>query len=227
MMNRWRTNLLVLVLAIAAFACLLYIRRNSVTVLQVDRNTKTVADRLEQFGPAVTQRLSPYFQSALVPYPPHKITLVALKDQKILTYPILAASGRLGPKLKEGDRQVPEGIYKIESLNPNSRYHLALRINYPNDFDRRQAKRQGRTNLGGDIMLHGSNASIGCLAMGDRAAEELFILAARTGIEKITVILSPVDFRTTQLPDATDPLPPWTDELYKQIKQNLSTLKSQ
>ena len=242
MMNRWRTNLLVLVLAIAAFACLLYIRRNSVTVLQVDRNTKTVADRLEQFGPAVTQRLLPYFQSASVPCPPHKITLVALKDQKLLqlwasahdsqfklirTYPILAASGRLGPKLKEGDRQVPEGIYKIESLNPNSAYHLALRINYPNDFDLRQAKRQGRTNLGGDIMLHGSNASIGCLAMGDEAAEDLFILAARTGIEKITVILSPVDFRTTQLPNPTDPLPPWTNELYEQIKTKLSTLKTQ
>ncbi len=242
MMNRWRTNLLVLALAIAAFACLLYIRRNSVTVPQVARNTKTVADRLEQFGPAVRQRLLPYFQSASVPYPPHKITLVALKDQKLLqlwasgpdspfklirTYPILAASGRLGPKLKEGDRQVPEGIYKIESLNPNSRYHLALRINYPNDFDRRQAKRQGRTNLGGDIMLHGSNASIGCLAMGDRAAEDLFILAARTGIKNITVILTPVDFRTTQLPDATDPLPPWTNELYEQIKTKLSALKSQ
>lgn len=235
-------NSVVFALALLAVIFLLYIRHRDTNILPFDSGRKTVADRLEQFGPAVTQRLSPYFQSAGVPYPPNEIILVALKDQKILqlwasgpvspfklirTYPILAASGRLGPKLKEGDRQVPEGIYKVESLNPNSSYHLSLRLNYPNDFDRLYAKRDGRTNLGGDIMLHGSNASIGCLAMGDTAAEELFILAAKTGIEKITVILTPVDFRTTQLPELTNPLPNWTNELYQQIKQKLSTLNTQ
>ena len=145
----------------------------------------------------------------------------------IRTYPVLAASGRLGPKLKEGDRQVPEGLYRIESLNPNSMFHLSLRVNYPNEFDRRQASRESRTNLGGDIMIHGSNASIGCLAMGDEAAEDLFILAAETGIDKITVLLSPVDFRKRAMPEVTHPLPEWTDVLYEQIKQELSKLKIQ
>lgn len=83
----------------------------------------------------------------------------------------------------------PEGVYVIEWLNPNSRYHLSMRVSYPNAWDRQEATRENRTQLGGDIMIHGSNASIGCLAMGDEAAEDLFILAARTGISHVDVIL--------------------------------------
>ncbi|MBA2479759.1 MAG: hypothetical protein H0V44_03775 [Planctomycetes bacterium] len=111
-------------------------------------------------------------------------------------YPILAASGAPGPKLREGDRQVPEGIYAIENLNPNSRYHLALRLDYPNAFDRARAREDGRTELGGDIMIHGQDVSIGCLAIGDRAIEDLFVLVARIGIGNATVIVSPTDFRS-------------------------------
>ncbi len=103
-------------------------------------------------------------------------------------------------------------------------FHLSLRINYPNEFDRQQAKHENRTNLGGDIMIHGSNASIGCLAMGDEVAEDLFILAAETGIENMSVILSPVDFRKRAFPEVTYPLPEWTDVLYEQIKRELSKL---
>ena len=206
---------------------------------QTAKGRKSVQDRLEQYGQAVRKRFLPYFETAKTPYPPKKVIFVGLKHEKILevwacgkenrfklirTYPILAASGRLGPKLREGDRQVPEGFYRIESLNPNSMFHLSLRINYPNEFDRQQAKRENRTNLGGDIMIHGSNASIGCLAMGDEAAEDLFILAAETGIDNISVILSPVDFRKKTLPKVTYPLPEWTDVLYEQIKQELSKL---
>ena len=200
---------------------------------------KTVADRLAQYGPAVRKRLLPYFEAAQMPYPPDRLLFVGLKHEKklelwasgpdqkfklIRIYPILGASGRLGPKLKQGDRQVPEGIYGIEWLNPNSKYHLSVRIAYPNQFDRIQAKRDDRTNLGGDIMIHGGKASIGCLAMGDEAAEDLFILAARTGIHRTTVILTPVDFRTSGLHDLPYPLPEWTGALYEQIKQQLSKL---
>lgn len=74
----------------------------------------------------------------------------------IKSYPILAASGSIGPKLRESDMQVPEGVYQIESLNPNSQFHLSLRVNYPNEFDREQARIDGRAQLGGDIMIHGS-----------------------------------------------------------------------
>jgi len=140
------------------------------------------------------------------------------------SYSILAASGGPGPKLREGDRQVPEGIYPIELLNPNSSYHLSLRIGYPNEFDRAQAAKEGRKNLGGDIMIHGKSASIGCLAMGDEAAEDLFVLAADTGLQNIKVVLSPVDFRTGAVIPKVVKLPDWTDGLYNQIKTEMAAL---
>ena len=130
-------------------------------------------------------------------------------------------SGKLGPKLKEGDRQVPEGIYELESLNPNSLYHLALRVSYPNTDDIRRGEMDGRPNLGSDIMIHGKNCSIGCLAMGDKAAEDLFVLAAQTGMENVTIILSPVDFRVRDLPSDMPAMPAWTQDLYETIRQEL------
>jgi hypothetical protein len=203
-----------------------------------NKTEKTVADRLEQYGPAARERMKPHFIAAQVPYPPAQLTLVGLKAEKILEvyaagtngtlhfirkYTILAASGVAGPKLREGDRQVPEGIYPVEWLNPNSSYHLSFRVGYPNQFDREHAAAESRTNLGGDIMIHGKAASIGCLAMGDPASEELFVLAADVGISNITVILSPVDFRAGKSV-ATNELPPWTDSLYQTIKARLGQL---
>jgi murein L,D-transpeptidase YafK len=229
-------------LGILTFAFRHHLKQYLNAGLQTAKGRKTVQDRLEQYGHTVRERLFPYFEATKISYPPKQVVLVGLKHEKILevwacgeenqynlirTYPIFAASGRLGPKLKEGDRQVPEGLYRIESLNPNSMFHLSLRINYPNEFDREQAKRENRTNLGGDIMIHGSNASIGCLAMGDEAAEDLFVLADETGIENISVILSPVDFRKSNFPEVTYILPEWTDVLYEQIKQELSELINQ
>jgi hypothetical protein len=201
---------------------------------------KTVSDRLTEFRNVVHARLEPRFREIGVPYPPRKLILVGLKQERQLeiwvsdgshdlrylkSYPILAASGTSGPKLKEGDRQVPEGLYKIESLNPNSRFHLALRVNYPNDLDREHARSDGRTNLGGDIMIHGGAASIGCLAMGDPAAEDIFVVAAETGIKNVSVILAPVDFRVRDLPPNSPPSPSWTPELYGEIKKELVPLK--
>ena len=121
--------------------------------------------------------------------------------------------------------QVPEGLYRIESLNPNSLYHLALRVDYPNQLDKAKGKLDGRADLGGDIMIHGKDCSIGCLAMGDEAAEELFVLTAETGIENITVILSPVDFRTGELPARMPAVPDWTPELYDSIRLELKKLE--
>jgi murein L,D-transpeptidase YafK len=126
--------------------------------------------------------------------------------------------------LREGDRQVPEGIYPIESLNPNSSYHLSLRVGYPNAFDRAQAANEGRKNLGGDIMIHGKSVSIGCLAMGDEAAEDLFVLAADTGLQNIKVVLSPMDFRTGAAVPKTAKLPDWTEGLYNQIRSEMAAL---
>jgi len=197
---------------------------------------QTVADRLDQYEGAVRSRLKTRLEKAGVAWPPRKMVLIGLKQEKQLevwvsndsntfshlaTYPILAASGVSGPKLAEGDRQVPEGLYKIESLNPNSAYHLALRINYPNDFDRKNGQLDGRKRLGSDIMIHGNAVSIGCLAMGDSAAEDLFVLAAKTGLQNISVILSPVDFRLRDASPLPPKSPPWTKELYTTIKTAL------
>ncbi len=89
------------------------------------------------------------------------------------TYPIAAASGDLGPKLAEGDGQVPEGFYHVgpRAMNPNSKYHLSFNIGFPNAFDRAN----GRT--GSFIMIHGNAVSIGCLAMTDEKIEEIYIIA--------------------------------------------------
>jgi hypothetical protein len=200
---------------------------------------KTVAERLEQHGAAARARLAPSFNARRVDYPPGAVVFVGLKQEKSLevyagkttndlqwirSYPILAASGGPGPKLREGDRQVPEGIYGIEWLNPNSKYHLSMRINYPNAFDREQAARDRRDRLGGDIMIHGNARSVGCLAMGDEAAEDLFVLAADTGIANIMVILAPVDFRAGRTPPRDVQLPDWTPALHLQIEKRLAEL---
>jgi L,D-transpeptidase catalytic domain len=203
---------------------------------------KTVEDRVQEYGTIARKRWAPYFKQADILYPPRAITLIGLKQEKLLevwaagtngafrfvrSYPIRAASGNLGPKLRQGDKQVPEGLYRIESLNPNSSYHLSLRVNYPNEDDRKQAQAERRTNLGGDIMIHGRAVSVGCLAMGDEAAEDLFVLAALTGVSNIEVILSPIDFRVRDLQQLPEGAPAWTAERYGRIKAALAKYAKQ
>jgi len=231
--------LIVLAVVVCGIALRSVLRGVAVSAVQTVAGRHTIAERVEQYGPAVRARLVSEFARAGIAYPPRAVVLAGLKREKQLeawvsadgsafrrlkSYPILAASGTLGPKLREGDRQVPEGIYAVESLNPNSLYHLALRVGYPNAFDREKARADGRTRLGGDIMIHGKSSSIGCLAMGDSAAEELFVLAAEAGVENVAVVLSPVDFRVRELPDGRPPAPGWTAELYAQIKARLMKL---
>ena len=84
--------------------------------------------------------------------------------------------------------------------------------------------RDGRTRLGSDIMIHGGAASVGCLAMGDDVAEELFVLAALTGTENVTIVLSPVDLRNRQLPAGLDD--GWRRQIYADIAAYLSKLRS-
>lgn len=89
------------------------------------------------------------------------------------TYPICAYSGGLGPKLKQGDRQAPEGFYLVdkELMHPKSQYHLAFNMGFPNAYDRAL----GRT--GSNLMVHGDCTSSGCYAMTDAVVEEIYILA--------------------------------------------------
>lgn len=91
---------------------------------------------------------------------------------KLKTYPMCRWSGQLGPKLREGDRQVPEGFYSIApgQLNPNSSYYLSFNVGYPNAYDRAQ----GAT--GGTIMVHGACSSAGCFSMTDRQIAEIYAI---------------------------------------------------
>lgn len=88
-------------------------------------------------------------------------------------YPLAATSGSLGPKRRAGDYQVPEGFYEIDRFNPKSNFHLSLGLNYPNAADRAL----GEPNPGGDIFIHGGDASIGCLPITDAGIEEVYLLA--------------------------------------------------
>jgi murein L,D-transpeptidase YafK len=120
--------------------------------------------------------------------------------------------------------QVPEGIYRITKLNPNSNYHLSMRLNYPNAFDISHARQEGRGSLGSDIYIHGSNFSSGCLAMGDKSIEELFVMVAQVGAENVKVVIAPHDPRVKPLKADSEKLPAWTPELYATITREIESL---
>jgi hypothetical protein len=202
----------------------------------------SLVERIAEIGPGAIARLEEKFAAAGVAWPPQRLAFLAFKDEKVIEvqaqsasgewqpvyrYPILRASGSSGPKLREGDKQVPEGIYRIESLNPNSRYHVSLRVGYPNDFDRAMAKADGRRRLGGDIMIHGKALSIGCLAVGDPAAEEFFLMAHAVGLNAVDVIIAPRDFRKPAIFASVKETinlsgPVWLPRLYDDLKAALA-----
>lgn len=196
---------------------------------------RSVADVVAKYGPAAHKRLGPHFQRAGVAWPPKEIAILVFKQERrlavwarsdknwrfIRNYPILAASGHAGPKLRQGDYQVPEGVYRIEHLNPNSSYHLSMKVSYPSALDRRMAARDGRTRLGGDIFIHGKDVSIGCVALGDRAIEELFTLVAETGHSRVQVIIAPNDLRTAGAVQHED-APLWIGQLYRTVAAALT-----
>jgi hypothetical protein len=189
-------------------------------------------------GTYVTGKLNYYFAKAKVSYPPREVTFIALKQEKklelwardsgefrfIRDYHILAASGVAGPKLRQGDRQVPEGIYRITKLNPNSHYHLSMKLNYPNGFDLFHARHERRTDPGSNILIHGKASSIGCLAMGDNAIEEIFGLTAQVGVENVKVVIAPHDPRVYPLETDSKKLPKWVLVLYSIISSEINAL---
>ena len=138
-------------------------------------------------------------------------------------YEMTGFSGRLGPKLGEGDKQIPEGIYGIEDLNPNSMFHLSLKVSYPNRFDRKRAAEDGRSDLGGDIMIHGGSATIGCIPIGDDAIEELFYFVAEVGREKVSVVISPYDMRKGRNKELERSPLPWYGTLCDDICRALKS----
>lgn len=114
------------------------------------------------------------------------------------TYQVCALSGKLGPKRKEGDLQVPEGLYYINEFNPNSDYHFSLGINYPNQSDLFFADPQ---SPGSEIYIHGKCATVGCIPILNNPIEELYVLAStihQQGQDYIPVHIFPINFSNEQ-----------------------------
>jgi murein L,D-transpeptidase YafK len=113
------------------------------------------------------------------------------------SYRICARSGVVGPKRRQGDRQVPEGFYCITVFNPASAFHLSLGLNYPNASDRILSD---PVHPGGDIYIHGSCVTIGCLPLTDDRIRELYILcveARSNGQSRIPVTIYPARMSET------------------------------
>ncbi len=137
------------------------------------------------------------FNDKGVPWPAKELLVRAFKRDGVLelwagdgkgplalvkTWPVCASSGELGPKRRQGDLQVPEGVYRLDKLNPVSSYHLSLHVDYPNRADRAASKRLGIRNLGGDIMVHGECVTIGCIPIENDPIEELYLAILDAGL---------------------------------------------
>ncbi len=110
------------------------------------------------------------------------------------SYKVCMQSGTLGPKRMEGDYQMPEGFYYINEFNPNSNYHLALGLNYPNASDKVLSD---SLHPGSAIYIHGSCVSTGCIAISDQPIEELYVLASHAkenGQDFIPVHVFPIKY---------------------------------
>ncbi len=176
-----------------------------------------------------------FCKRAGVAYPPERLVFIAYKNERridllvpqdggyrlVHSWPVLAASGGPGPKLREGDGQVPEGFYRFELLNPNSRFHLSLRVNYPNAEDVARGAAEGvlSQNLGSDIMVHGGAMSSGCLAVGDPGVEEIFLLVSRAGLDRTELLIVPDERMQTE--DER----PWVRDLYARLRSRLQELR--
>lgn len=118
-----------------------------------------------------------------------------IHDFKLLrNYSFCTSSGTLGPKRKEGDLQIPEGLYHIDRFNPFSQFHLSMGINYPNKADLIHGDKD---KPGSDIFIHGECNSVGCIALGNKAIRELYTIAheAEAQGNRIRVDIFPYKFQ--------------------------------
>jgi murein L,D-transpeptidase YafK len=155
---------------------------------------------------AKTEVVNRLFQEAGTEFPPQQLLFRVFKEEELLevwaaddregelvhvtSYAICAASGRAGPKRRQGDGQVPEGFYTIDAFNEHSSYYLSMRISYPNESDRILGHPR---HPGNAIMIHGNCVSIGCLALSDERMQEVWLMAAamREARQRIHVHIFP------------------------------------
>jgi hypothetical protein len=194
----------------------------------------TVEQAIRKFGPDAKNRLLPYFEHSNVPYPPDHLYLVCLKSEELLlvfaqdskgkmkqirSYSIVSNSGVSGPKLKEGDLQIPEGFYKITGLDAMT--HLAMWVNYPNAIDKLHARTDRRTNLGGYIQIHAGVYSTGCIVISNDDMAELLSVAYAIGYKNVDLLVAPCNL-LDRAPDVDfKKQPKWLPGLYQQIKDEL------
>jgi murein L,D-transpeptidase YafK len=142
---------------------------------------------------------------------------------KFRDYDICKFSGDLGPKLKEGDRQAPEGFYRVSrsQLNPNSRHHLSFNLGFPNAFDRQL----GRT--GSALMVHGGCSSIGCYAITDESVDEVYAMveaALDRGQDAVDVHVFPFELTATALAEQGGAT--WLD-FWRNLKQGYDLFEAE
>jgi len=136
------------------------------------------------------------------------------------TYKVCAMAGTLGPKRMQGDYQVPEGFYYINEFNPYSNYYLSLGLNYPNPSDKVLSD---SLRPGGDIYIHGSCVTVGCIPVTDQQIDELYILAAyakNAGQDFIPVHIFPIRYNNKKSAEYLETLTR-TDKSLKQFAQML------
>lgn len=175
-----RPNLAALLLAALAFLCLpaLLAFADAETVPSTRRSDAAYAKAkpgLETALAAKGLELGSQVYLRITKEPAELTAYVADADgtfRAFRSWPVCSVSGTLGPKMREGDGQAPEGFYRVKpaQMNPSSSYHLSFNLGYPNAFDRAN----GRT--GSFLMVHGSCVSIGCFAMTDPVIEEVWTL---------------------------------------------------
>lgn len=201
---------------------------------------KAMDHAITKYGLPQEQKIKNMFEERKISFPPYEIALLAFKKEKkielwgknengawarIHNYPLAASSGKLGPKLKENDLQIPEGIYHLTEFNPFSNWHLSMMIDYPNEFDKIHAKQDGRKKLGYNIFIHGKSASAGCLAIGNKAIDALFLLVYRVGLNHVKLIIAPNDLRVEKPSTDLKNQPKWLPALYYKIKTELKPFK--
>lgn len=139
------------------------------------------------------------------------------------SYRVCALAGSLGPKRMQGDYQVPEGFYYINEFNPNSNYFLSLGLNYPNASDKILSD---PVRPGGDIYIHGSCVTVGCIPVTDQQIDEIYLLAAyakNAGQDFIPVHIFPIRYNTKKSIDYLATLTK-TDEKLKSFAANLEAV---
>lgn len=163
-----------------------------------------------------------YFADAGLPYKGFSLFIRAFKVERtveawiktsdnmyqlLATFPFCATSGQLGPKRKEGDLQIPEGIYTLNHFNPESNFHLSLGVSYPNASDRILSDKK---RPGGAIYIHGNCVTVGCIPITDDKIKELYILAVEArnnGQKEIPIHIYPMKLDDKNLENVKSKFP--------------------